>query len=246
MCWKRGRTRTHNFGLPFEWKFEVPTGELLQLPVLYLQANSLDSWERYRVEGYGYATLPDRAGSHRVRVSLWRPMGSIFEEMRRFYIGGVPALSSIRHSGLPFNDNRKFVARTNMITIPSGEIIVRFEILKRAFIEAKSKKTRKRRPPKHNLSDIPDSLQVGGKSGLISSKSRNLESNSGFTSLKIKKGGNFSVGRLKTSVSGKSPSNFISRLKKSKMVSSESNTTKPNESQRISLKDRLQQRKKKK
>jgi len=231
MCWKRGRTRTHNFGLPFEWKFEVPTGELLQLPVLYLQANSLDSWERYRVEGYGYATLPDRAGSHRVRVSLWRPMGSIFEEMRRFYIGGVPALSSIRHSGLPFNDNRKFVARTNMITIPGGEIIVRFEILHRAFIKAKRKKDRKRRPPAtYNRSDLSENLKVVGKSGL--------------TSLKIKKGGNLSVGPLKTSVSGKSP-NFISRLKKLKMVSSESTTTKPNESQGVSLKEKLQHRKKK-
>jgi len=148
-CWHRGSTafssgtRTYNFGLPFEWKFEVPTGELLQVPILYLQANSLDFWERFRVEGYGYAALPDRGGSHMVKVSLWRPMGSIFDEMRRFYIGGIPALSSIQHSGLPFDDQRKFVARTNMITIPTGQIIVRFEILHRSFVKGKNKKTRK-------------------------------------------------------------------------------------------------------
>merc|ERR1719285_529361 len=108
-------------------------------------------------------------------------MGSILEEMRRFYIGGVPALSSIRHSGVPFDDERKFVAKTNMVTIPSGEVIVRFEILHRAFMEAKSKKIRRR--SRQRSSEKPKDLK--------------LSTNPGLASLRVSKRGSLAGGPVK-------------------------------------------------
>ncbi len=33
-------------------------------PTMYIEVSSVDSWERYRLEGYGYTTIPSTPGKH--------------------------------------------------------------------------------------------------------------------------------------------------------------------------------------
>ena len=42
--------------------FYFASEKLPEWPVLYLEVLSLDMWERYRTEGYGYTTLPIQPG----------------------------------------------------------------------------------------------------------------------------------------------------------------------------------------
>ena len=39
---------------------------------IYLAVNSIDSWKRHRIEGYGYVDVPCFAGMHDLRVHTWR------------------------------------------------------------------------------------------------------------------------------------------------------------------------------
>lgn len=36
--------------------------DFIQWPTLFLEVLSLDSWERFRAEGYAYITIPSKAG----------------------------------------------------------------------------------------------------------------------------------------------------------------------------------------
>ena len=74
--------------------------------VLYtnLQVRSVDSWERVRLEGYGYITLPQTPGTHTYTVDTWRPEGpNNTTKLRRFFIGGTPELSDVRYVHVPSN-----------------------------------------------------------------------------------------------------------------------------------------------
>ena len=51
---------------------------------------SLDTWQRHRIEGYGYCQLSDIPGTTCVEIDMWRPRGeSRSDEVRRFFIGGL-------------------------------------------------------------------------------------------------------------------------------------------------------------
>ena len=42
-------------------------------PQLLLEVVSVDSWSRYRVEGYGHTVLPYQPGHHHLTVHTWTP-----------------------------------------------------------------------------------------------------------------------------------------------------------------------------
>ena len=66
----------------------------------------MDSWERVRLEGYGYLTLPAQPGCRTVRVETWRPEGpDNVTRLRRLFIGGTPELSDVRYTHVPSNYN---------------------------------------------------------------------------------------------------------------------------------------------
>lgn len=63
---------------------------------------TLDSWNRYRVEGYGCLDVPPTAGKFAPVVQTWRPTGStIRSQLRRFFVGGSPELDDIRATLVP-------------------------------------------------------------------------------------------------------------------------------------------------
>ena len=37
---------------------------LPKLPLMYIEVSSVDAWERYRLEGYGYTAIPSAPGKH--------------------------------------------------------------------------------------------------------------------------------------------------------------------------------------
>ena len=68
------------------------------------QVRSVDSWERVRLEGYGYVTLPSQPGCASLTVPTWRPEGPDNPtKLRRLFVGGTPELSDVRYVHVPSN-----------------------------------------------------------------------------------------------------------------------------------------------
>lgn len=90
------------------------------MPKLYFQVASQDGWGRHRTEGYAYLNVPSEPGKnsflffnstnffrkqkgfYHENLNCWRPRGdSIFNELRRFFIGGSHELEDINYVGIP-------------------------------------------------------------------------------------------------------------------------------------------------
>ena len=64
------------------------TDALATRPYILFQVNSVDSWNRYRIEGYGFLRLPFEDGFHEITVQTWKPKGSLNTEVHSFFLGG--------------------------------------------------------------------------------------------------------------------------------------------------------------
>ena len=51
-------------------------------PRIIFKVMKMDQWERIEGIAYGQTSLPTSSGTHRMRCSTWRPMGSEFEELQ--------------------------------------------------------------------------------------------------------------------------------------------------------------------
>ncbi|OQV16266.1 Meckel syndrome type 1 protein [Hypsibius exemplaris] len=124
---KQSDNRWH-FGCPFAWLLEsepVPS-DALSRPQLLIEVVSVDSWNRYRIEGYGYANIPESAGNETTIVHTWRPVGDgIISQLRRFFIGGCPELDDISYVSVPSDFQGKELSRYGFRTTPSGKIRLR-------------------------------------------------------------------------------------------------------------------------
>uniref|UniRef100_A0A8C5ENN6 MKS transition zone complex subunit 1 n=1 Tax=Gouania willdenowi TaxID=441366 RepID=A0A8C5ENN6_GOUWI len=95
------------FSFPFSFEaFYVSDKESEELvpqwPVIYFKVLSLDSWQRYRTEGYGYVLFPALPGKHTITCHTWRPLqtGTV-SALRRFFIGGSPELEDQSYVRIP-------------------------------------------------------------------------------------------------------------------------------------------------
>ncbi|XP_069683999.1 tectonic-like complex member MKS1 [Periplaneta americana] len=103
---------------------------LLSWPQMFIEVLSVDSWNRYRTEGYGYISLPSSPGQHTIIVSTWRPLSkSPIGEMRRFFIGGSPELEDPSFVGIPSNFEDSRLSKHGLHTVTSGNVILKFNIL---------------------------------------------------------------------------------------------------------------------
>lgn len=59
-----------------------------------VQVFRLDAFGRKLLGGYGFGHLPFTPGMHSVEVHLWRPLGSMEQEMAAFLLGETPCLVS--------------------------------------------------------------------------------------------------------------------------------------------------------
>ncbi|NXS60957.1 MKS1 protein, partial [Brachypteracias leptosomus] len=118
---------------------------LPQWPVLYFRVASLDSWQRYRIEGYGSLVLPTSPGLHVFSIPTWRPVEQgIVAELRRFFIGDSPELEDITYIRIPSTFKGERLSRFGFRTKATGSIKLRLSCLQqsRAFLESSALRQR--------------------------------------------------------------------------------------------------------
>lgn len=78
-----------HFSFPFDYQFKAKNSNMFNnRPYILMQVNSVDSWNRHRIEGYGFVRLPTTMGYHKITVSTWRPRASLESEIHSFFLGG--------------------------------------------------------------------------------------------------------------------------------------------------------------
>uniref|UniRef100_A0A8C1PLW5 MKS transition zone complex subunit 1 n=1 Tax=Cyprinus carpio TaxID=7962 RepID=A0A8C1PLW5_CYPCA len=139
------------FSYPFSFetffhKEDESDGSLPQWPVLYFKVLSLDFWQRYRTEGYGFLVIPSTPGYHRMTCRTWRPLQSgTVAELRRFFIGGAPELEDISYVRVPGTFKGKRLSRFGFRTQTTGSVTFTLNCIQhaRAFIDASTLKKRR-------------------------------------------------------------------------------------------------------
>uniref|UniRef100_A0A671PIV2 MKS transition zone complex subunit 1 n=1 Tax=Sinocyclocheilus anshuiensis TaxID=1608454 RepID=A0A671PIV2_9TELE len=139
------------FSYPFSFetffhKEDESDGSLPQWPVLYFKVLSLDFWQRYRTEGYGFLVIPSTPGYHRMTCCTWRPLQSgTVAELRRFFIGGAPELEDISYVRVPGTFKGKRLSRFGFRTQTTGSVTFTLNCIQhaRAFIDASTLKKRR-------------------------------------------------------------------------------------------------------
>ncbi|XP_067350216.1 Meckel syndrome type 1 protein isoform X2 [Channa argus] len=126
---------------------ETESGESIpQWPVLYFRVLSLDFWQRYRTEGYGYLLFPARPGKRTVTCHTWRPLqtGTI-SALRRFFIGGSPELEEISYVRVPGTFKGERLSRFGFCTQTTGSVTFNLHCIQqaRAFVDVSMLKKRR-------------------------------------------------------------------------------------------------------
>ncbi|XP_029045086.2 Meckel syndrome type 1 protein-like isoform X1 [Osmia bicornis bicornis] len=98
-------------------------------PRLLLSVISLDSWSRYRTEGYASVPLPVLPGSYKFNIPTWRATGSIINSLRRFFTGGTYELEDITYCGIPQGHEGKMLSKSQLNVTPSGNIKLNMNIV---------------------------------------------------------------------------------------------------------------------
>lgn len=62
-------------------------------PQLFVRVCSLDSWERFRLLGYGVVPMPEHPGRRCVTLRTWRPADDRQSRLRSFFVGGSNELT---------------------------------------------------------------------------------------------------------------------------------------------------------
>jgi Meckel syndrome type 1 protein len=143
-----GRAEVAYFSYPFSFDLlyigcvlNKDQDALPRWPLLYLEVLSLDSWHRYRTEGYGYLTFPQSPGYNFATVSCWRPAGkSLFSEMRRFFIGGSPELEDPTYTAIPSAFEGSHLSRYGFTSISTGSVNIKTHTIfqSQAFLHSQS------------------------------------------------------------------------------------------------------------
>ncbi|XP_038058674.1 Meckel syndrome type 1 protein-like [Patiria miniata] len=108
---------------------------LPQWPQIFLEVLSIDSWQRYRTEGYGYLTIPSTPGTHTVEVQTWRPSGQhAFNNLRRFFIGGSPELEDPTYVAVPPTHEGAVMSRFGFRTEATGSVTLNLNVLQQSQI----------------------------------------------------------------------------------------------------------------
>uniref|UniRef100_A0A3B3ZZL1 Uncharacterized protein n=1 Tax=Periophthalmus magnuspinnatus TaxID=409849 RepID=A0A3B3ZZL1_9GOBI len=131
------------FSFPFNFEAlymsEKENEGIPQWPVLYFKVLSLDFWQRYRTEGYGYLLFPAVPGTHTVTCHTWRPLqiGTV-SALRRFFIGGSPELEDLSHVRIPSTFKGERLSRFGFRTESSGSVTFNLHCIQQAhaFVDA--------------------------------------------------------------------------------------------------------------
>ncbi|XP_037543202.1 Meckel syndrome type 1 protein isoform X1 [Nematolebias whitei] len=148
-----GKENVAFFSYPFNleafYMSEKESDELIpQWPVLYFKVLSLDSWQRYRTEGYGYLLFPALPGKHTVTCQTWRPLqtGTV-SALRRFFIGGSAELEDLSYVRTPGTFKGERLSRFGFCTQATGSVSFNLHCMQqaRAFVDATLLKKRRQK-----------------------------------------------------------------------------------------------------
>ncbi|KAJ3589541.1 hypothetical protein NHX12_010386 [Muraenolepis orangiensis] len=139
------------FSFPFDFEaFHLSENEseesLPRWPVLYFKVLSLDSWQRYRTEGYGYLVFPATPGKHVVTCHTWRPLqAGTVSGLRRFFIGGSPELEDHSYVRVPGTFKGDRLSRLGFCTETTGSVVFNLHCIQhaRAFVDARDMKKKR-------------------------------------------------------------------------------------------------------
>ncbi|XP_015592802.1 Meckel syndrome type 1 protein [Cephus cinctus] len=98
-------------------------------PTILLSVGSLDSWTRYRIEGYASFSLPPSAGTHTITLETWRPVAGLVNSLRRFFTGGTYELEDMSYCGIPSRHDKTKLEKSDLSVVPSGSVKLRMSIV---------------------------------------------------------------------------------------------------------------------
>ncbi|XP_049897410.1 Meckel syndrome type 1 protein isoform X1 [Epinephelus moara] len=148
-----GKENVAFFSFPFSFEAFYMTEKeseesVLQWPVIYFKVLSLDSWQRYRTEGYGYLLFPAVPGKHTITCHTWRPLqtGTI-SALKRFFIGGSPELEDLSYVRIPGTFKGERLSRFGFCTETTGSVTFNLHCIQqaRAFVDAAMLKKRRQK-----------------------------------------------------------------------------------------------------
>ncbi|XP_064612245.1 tectonic-like complex member MKS1 [Liolophura sinensis] len=166
-----GRDDVAYFSFPFDFELfykqdsvrEENKDEMPHLPCVLIEVLSLDSWNRFRTEGYTYINVPSTPGVSTHTLHCWRPIGnSVTSELRRFFIGGSPELEDPTYAAVPTTFDGQLLGKYGFRTETTGSVSVRLNTIfqARAFLE--------RRASKRSLGSLLDTLGINAVQSNIS------------------------------------------------------------------------------
>uniref|UniRef100_A0A8D8TXC6 Meckel syndrome type 1 protein n=1 Tax=Cacopsylla melanoneura TaxID=428564 RepID=A0A8D8TXC6_9HEMI len=144
-CRFANKSRVAKFSFPFEFKLSLNLSCLEETehsdaqghpysPQLLFEIGSLDSWGRYRNEGYAWAPLPRTPGRAHLRLTSVRPAPrSPIDELCRAFIGSSLQISDLTYVGTPAQ-SATLVSKYGFSTLPSGELTVTLNIAHQSHV----------------------------------------------------------------------------------------------------------------
>ncbi|CAG2234047.1 MKS1 [Mytilus edulis] len=150
-----GRDDVAKFSFPFSFELfykndsvnEDEQDEVPHFPLIMLEVLSLDSFKRFRTEGYTYVTIPNAPGSKKITSHCWRPI----------------ELEDQTYTAIPSTFQGSHLSKYGFRTETTGEVTVNLNVMMqaRAFMEKKSQK--------RSLGSLLDNLGVNAVQANIAS-----------------------------------------------------------------------------
>ena len=101
-------------------------------PLIVIEAWSLDRFGRMDIAGYGTCAFPAVPGSHTLECPLWRPLGSIENEVSAYHLGGAPRLAPQSKSIIY---SRAWDERSAIPTVGTGVVHIQVDVILQHFGE---------------------------------------------------------------------------------------------------------------
>ena len=136
----RGQTQTDSpiddsevnvWSHPIDTHFEFSS--IQSWPKLSFQIWEHDSLGRSYLGGYGFCDLPMSPGFHKIDINIWRPIGTLVEEITSKFIGGSPHLKELDIVHQPLDRSRIKSESIGMIHVDMNLILGRTSSFQIAF-----------------------------------------------------------------------------------------------------------------
>eukprot|EP00759_Apiculatamorpha_spiralis_P037180 PhF_6_TR3714/c0_g1_i1/m.5310/K19332/MKS1; Meckel syndrome type 1 protein len=114
---------TYTFCHPFELN-ATTRGEAAGR--ILVEVFSINMWGSHVLEGYGLVNLCPTPGMHESHVRVFRPVGSLYDTLHGYFLGGTPEYHDISEL-LTAHDHSGFLNRLGSHTIGSGSVHIKWQ-----------------------------------------------------------------------------------------------------------------------